>query len=313
MRFLILKSINNLYSALSLDNGKNYTLRIKGKVLALENSEYNPIAVGDIAIGEPYSECEALLTSREERKSHFTRWNSKVGLNQTIAANQDQTAIVVSSVSPPFRPRFIDRALSSSFGADLLIILNKSDLDMTEEEEERWKLYSELGYETIKVSSVTGKGIEKLKKKYLLGKTTAFVGQSGVGKTTLINTLLGTDERTGVVSDKYNRGRHTTNHSVYLFGENFSLIDTPGVREILTPMEDESLVKSSFPEFKNPGCKYSSCLHDGEDGCVVEKMVEEGLIHYDRYESYLRILYSLRERRPIWERRNNGQKNSKRY
>ena len=305
MRFLILKSVNNVYSSISLDDGKSYTCRLKGKVLKGSN-EYNPVAVGDIAIGDSYSENEDLITSIEERRSGFTRWNVKASLNQTIAANQDQTAIVLSSVSPPFRPRFVDRAIASNWGCDILLIMNKADFGLDEFEEERWDLYKELGYETIEVSSYTGKGIEELKEKYLKNKVTAFVGQSGVGKSTLINTLLGTEQRTGAVSEKYNRGRHTTNHSLYLKGDDFSLIDTPGVREIQVPMEEMISVRNSFPELIDPGCQYPDCLHRGEDGCVVPDMVEDGRIHYDRYESYLRILESLEERKPLWQRKKNN-------
>ena len=122
MRFQIRRAINNIYTAFSLDDGKIYTARIKGKVMKKDEVEYNPVAVGDIAIGEPYSESEALVTSIEPRKSSFARWNVKKEMNQIIASNQDQTAIVVSSSSPPFRPRFLDRAIACSSGADILII-----------------------------------------------------------------------------------------------------------------------------------------------------------------------------------------------
>ena len=309
MRFQIRRSINNVYSAVSIPDGKEFVCRIKGKVLK-GCDEYNPVAVGDIAIGEPYSPTEALITEIEERKSGFTRWNVKTSQNQTIAANQDQTAIVLSSVSPPFRPRFVDRAIASSWGdASILLIMNKSDYGLEEDEFERWKLYHDLGYSIIAVSSLDGDGIEELKEKYLKGKTTAFVGQSGVGKSTLINTLLGTSQRTGEVSDKFNRGRHTTNHSIFLPGPGFNLIDTPGVREIQVPLEELSLVRDSFPELRDPGCLYPDCLHRGEEGCVVEDMVEDGTIHFDRYESYLRILESLESRKPLWQRK--GRKNGR--
>ncbi|MBQ0071633.1 MAG: ribosome small subunit-dependent GTPase A, partial [Spirochaetales bacterium] len=289
----------------SLEDGKTYTCRIKGKVFK-GVVDYNPIAVGDIAVGEPYSETEALLTEIEERRSCFWRWNIKAELNQTIAANQDQTAIVFSSVSPPFRPRFVDRAIACSYGCDVLLIMNKSDYGLDEDEFERWKLFHDLGYNIIAVSSVDGDGIEELKEKYLKGKTTAFVGQSGVGKSTLINTLMGTSQRTNEVSDKFNRGRHTTNHSLFIEGPDFNVIDTPGVREIHVPLEEMSLVRDTFPELRNTDCLYGSCLHRGENGCVIPEKVENGEIHYDRYESYLRILDSLESRKPQYLRKKNG-------
>ena len=113
-----------MYQAYSLDDGRLYTARIKGKVMKKDEAEYSPVAVGDIAIGEPYSETEALISQIEDRKSCFRRWNTKRDLNQTIAANQDMTAIVASPSSPPFRPRFIDRAIASSYNASILLILN---------------------------------------------------------------------------------------------------------------------------------------------------------------------------------------------
>ena len=305
MHFRIYRSSNNIYLARSLEDGRMYTCRIKGKVLKNDSIEYNPVAVGDIAIGDAYSDNEALITSIEERKSCFKRWNVKAEVNQTIAANQDISAIVLSALSPPFRPRFVDRAISSSFGCDILLIMNKSDYGLTEEEFERWKLYKRLGYDIIAVSSVNGEGINELREK-LKGKITAFIGQSGVGKTTLINTLTGFDLKTGEVSDKFNRGKHTTTHSEFLDCDGFSLIDTPGVREILIPFEDISLVKESFPEFKDLECSYPQCLHRGEPGCAVPKLLESGKINEDRYFSYIRMLQSLEERKPLYMRKNKN-------
>ena len=302
MRFRVYKSINNIYNAKSLDNGRMYTCRLKGKVLKTDNLEYNPVAVGDIAIGECYSENEALITSVEYRKSYFQRWNVKAELNQTIAANQDQCAIVLSACSPPFRPRFVDRAIASCFGSEILLIMNKSDYGLTEDEFERWKLYHDLGYKIIAVSSVNGDGIEELKE-LLKGKTTAFVGQSGVGKSTLINTLSGMNLRTGDVSEKFNRGRHTTNHSIFLECGDYDLIDTPGVREILVPFESLSSVAESFPEFKDLDCEFSGCLHRGEPGCKAKELLECGEINEDRYYSYLKILESIEDRKPSYKRK----------
>ena len=300
MRFQIRRAINNIYQAYSLDDGKLYTARIKGKVMKKEEAEYNPVAVGDIAIGEPYSDSEALITEIEERKSAFRRWNTKKEMNQTISANQDRTAIVVSPLSPPFRPRFLDRAIASSSGCEILIIMNKAD-DGYSEIENSILLYSDLGFRVVKASSKTGEGLDELKD-ILSGSITAFVGQSGVGKSTLINTLLGSEQRTGEISWKYNRGRHTTNHALYLEKDSIAIIDTPGVREIEVPFEDPHLLSAAFPEFDGIECQYSRCLHHGEDGCIVPSLVESGKISGERYESYLRMLSAIEERTPFYLR-----------
>lgn len=301
MRFRILKSINNLYTALS-DDGGIYTLRIKGKKLKGKEDEYNPVVVGDYVHGECYSRDEALITEVEERRSAFVRFNFKEDRNQTICANQDLTAIVFSAFSPPFRPRFVDRAICCTFNSDILLILNKIDYGLTEDEKERYELYKKLGYSAIAVSSVDGQGIERLRK-MLEGRTTAFVGQSGVGKSSLINTLLGTKLRTNELCEKYNRGRHTTNHSIFLMERGLNIIDTPGVREIQVPIEESALIRDSFPEFRSQSCFYPDCLHNGEEGCIVPEKVERGEINGDRYFSYLKTLESVSLIRPLWERR----------
>ncbi len=300
MRFHIIRGINNIYTALD-EKGEEYTLRIKGKYLKNREGEYSPVVVGDYVEASPYSSNEALITSVEERRSSFVRFNFKADANQTICANQDMTAIVFSPLSPPFRPRFVDRAICCTFNSEILLILNKIDYCLREDEKERYELYKKLGYKALAVSSLDGQGIDELKS-IIENKTVAFVGQSGVGKSTLINTLIKTNQRTNELSEKYNRGRHTTNHSIMLFSDYTTVIDTPGVREIQVPLEDEALIRDSFVEFSGLDCMYPGCLHRGEEGCVVPSMLEKGIINEDRYFSYLKTLESVSLIRPRYER-----------
>lgn len=305
MKGSVLKSINNIYSVREEQSLCVYSCRIKGKVLRQAEGEYNPLVAGDVVEFEKSSDTEGLIISRYERRSLFQRWSSKSQNNQSICANMDLVVCVCSSDSPPFRPRFADRVIACCRNVPVLICLNKCDIELSKEEEQRFVLYSELGFQTIEVSAKTGKNIKDLKE-ILRGKVCAFVGQSGVGKSSLVNRLLGRSlevkQRVGEINWKYNRGNHTTNYSVVLDGPDFTVIDTPGFREISVPHDDPALVSLAFPEFGKCTCEFDSCLHVSEEGCGVIEKVESGEIDADRYESYLRILDSMQERLPVWSR-----------
>lgn len=299
MEARILRTINGLSDAEDKD-GKLWLLRIKGKVLQSVKNEYNPLAVGDIVAFEPYSDSEGLITERLERRSMFSRWNMKGEMNQAICANMDQVMILISVKNPPFRMRFLDRALCSVSNCPVLIVANKIDLGIDDDVQEALSLYESIGYDVTYLSALSDSLAIREK---LEGKVTAIVGQSGVGKSTLVNALTGSGQKTGRIVEKYDRGRHTTNHSILLRGNGLEIIDTPGVREIMVPFEEKRNVLSSFPELRDVECRFRGCLHQGEDGCRVPYLVSVGKISAERYESYLRILDSLDERRPLYERR----------
>ncbi|MGI6466536.1 MAG: ribosome small subunit-dependent GTPase A [Sphaerochaetaceae bacterium] len=298
---LIIRGINNIFSVVPIENLPNIeqslTCRIKGKILNNEEQEYNPLAVGDLVV---YNE-DHLIIERKERRNSFQRYNSKGQSNQTLVANVDLTILVASKNQPPFRARFLDRALVCNDGSDILILLNKEDLKFSKAAEKRFDYYEELGYETLKIEAFNSKGIEKLKQR-ISNLTVAFIGQSGVGKSTIINQLLGDDEiqKVGKVSKKYQKGRHTTRYSLMLQNDDFLLIDTPGMRELHIPTTDLYTLSTKFVEFEKyaSGCAFQRCLHLEEPNCKVKEALKNKLIDSDRYLSYTRMVDSLK-RRPI--------------
>jgi len=307
----VLYGINNIYTVLL--EGREITCRIRGKVLKTGREtdgprEYNPIAVGDWVevISDPHSEDKGWIKSRTDRKSRLVRFVKKRRAVQIIAANVELLVCVTSVNNPPFRPRFVDRMLVSAHVGDVepLIFINKSDLGVGEGLAERIEAYRSGGYTVILGSALMGDGLEELKN-LMAGITAVFVGQSGVGKSYLLNRIEpGLNLKVGDISQKYNRGEHTTNFSrmVRLIG-NCWVIDTPGIRELdIYGVRPEQL-KAHFPEFAESAerCAYSSCNHIEEPDCEVKQRVEQGGIHPDRYESYIRMyrhLLQLYEDRP---------------
>ena len=231
-------------------------------------------------------------------KKDSTR-HDDIGTTKNIASNVDLAVIVVAAKEPPLHPKFIDRYLMilQNSGIPAIICLNKCDLK-TEEEENILSIYRNINIPVVETSTYKNIGIDEIKT-YLLGKQAIFVGNSGVGKSSLTNAIMGEDEiKTGEVSEKTGRGRHTTTTSkYYVWNDNSSIIDTPGIRSLDVSSFEASEIQDYFPEFDKwtNTCKYKGCLHyiiPIED-CGVKQAVKLGIINKMRYESYIKLISSL--------------------
>jgi len=299
--------VNNIFTV-KPDGMEPVECRLKGKVLKDVEDVYNPLSPGDrVEIDlDPGHAGKAMILARRARKNAYSRWNKKRQCPQTLAANLDLLVLVTSPASPPFRPRFLDRALIMAQREELpiLILVNKCDQGLTGEVEDRLATYQGLDWDVHLCSAATGEGIEELQG-HLAGLTSAFVGQSGVGKSSLLNILhKDSRQRIGEISSKYNRGSHTTSFSL-LFpwpsGEG-GVIDTPGVRELEVFGVDPAQLAFLYPDFSPylGQCAFSLCTHLQEPGCAVLKALEAGDIHPDRWENYQKLFLELKESGTRW-------------
>jgi ribosome biogenesis GTPase len=235
----------------------------------------------------------------EERLTLLSRKAAgKVKREQVLAANVDQLAIVIAAASPDYHRRLIDRYLIAADKGDLnpLIIVNKLDLvggELLEVILEDLEVYSEtLGLYLYFVSSATGQGMGPLAE-HLQGKSTLFAGQSGVGKSSLINRLTENELKVGEISKAYNRGRHTTTSAVVLpLPGGGAVVDSPGIREFAIWELDADELPHYFQEFTPylGSCRFAPCTHTHEPGCAVKAAVDEGAIEEGRYISYTILL-----------------------
>jgi len=300
LKGLVISASHNIMTVrIETEEGiKELECRIKGKVLKSSENFYNPLAPGDYVLLEHHEGTKnALILSVEERRNYFSRFNQKGNTSQLLAANVDLLLCVTTPVSPPFRPRFIDRVLLQADIAEIetIVICNKIDLDFNDIDfNERIEEYKRIGYELLFISSKTGEGIETLKEK-IKGKTCVLTGQSGVGKSSIINKLQpGLDIREGDLNEKYDRGVHTTTMSFMFDLPSCSakIIDTPGVRRFIPDRIKKEEIIMHLKEFSpyTGKCSFGmSCSHKQEPGCKIMEAVAAGIIHEDRYESFLRI------------------------
>lgn len=277
---------------------------LKGLLKKEKTHAKNLVAVGDFVLFEKTGEGEGLIAHILPRRTILSRAdNLSRRKEQLIAVNIDQVIITVSIVSPPLKSSIIDRYIIATRkgGMEPLIVINKIDLLELEGEydpillevekelfEEAVRAYAAAGIPLIGVSAVNGKGIEALKLA-MQNKTSVFSGQSGVGKSSLINTLAGLDLRIGDIVEKTKKGSHTTT-TTQLLPLDFGgwCIDTPGIKSFGVWNLDRSELEGYFPEIHECGlqCKFADCTHSHEDQCAVQAALEEGRLSFMRYESY---------------------------
>lgn len=309
MQGIILSGSNNVFE-IECDDTILRQCSIKGKKLKNAEGFYNPLCPGDrVEIEEdPLSQKTGQILSLVPRKNSFVRWNVKGRSPQLLAANLDILLCITTPDEPPFRPRFIDRTLAQAEEAHIspIIVCNKCDLATIKKTtiHKRLSDWHNLGYTVLNVSAKTGEGLPQLAKA-LEGKLCALVGQSGVGKSSLVNALdTSFALRIGELSEKYGRGTHTTTKGVLLHlnldesltdgrqGVRTSIIDTPGVRRfVLHNVKTEDLALY-FREMKPlvGQCTFGmSCSHTHERGCKILEALKAGKISEERYDSWLRI------------------------
>jgi len=303
MKAIVYKSTGSWYTVKDTE-GKWHNARMKGVFKIDEITSTNPVAVGDevgIEIEDPL-ENTAMITAISDRRNYINRQSPRFKhQHHIVAANLDQSLVVVTLREPRTSQGFIDRFLVACemYHVPAMIVFNKADLYKKKELEkyEEWKaMYEQVGYRVFLVSVKDNEGVKPVLDQ-LKDKTTLVSGHSGVGKSSLLNVLLPELAlRTKDISGWSGKGQHTTT-----FAEMFDLpsggrvIDTPGMREFgLVDIEKPEL-SHYFPEMRERlnGCQFNNCQHVNEPGCAIKEAVAEGEIAEDRYVSYVNILDSI--------------------
>jgi ribosome biogenesis GTPase / thiamine phosphate phosphatase len=297
---LVVKATGSWYTVVNPEAGETVECKIRGKIRLKDVKTTNPVVVGDyVAVSLAEGDEVGVITKIVERRNYIIRRSTNLSKEaHIIAANIDQVFLVATIDLPKTSREFVDRFLvaAETYKIPTTIVINKIDLyDIDARVEmELFKLdYALAGYEVLEVSATEGTNLDTLRSR-LEGKVSVFSGNSGVGKSTLLNALdVSLDLKTGKISDYHHKGTHTTTFSeMFAFGSSGYIIDTPGIKGfgIIDVKKDEL-----FHFFKDifrysEGCKFYNCTHTHEPGCAVKEAVTHEQIALSRYESYLNIL-----------------------
>jgi ribosome biogenesis GTPase / thiamine phosphate phosphatase len=285
-----------------LDSGqKSVPCKIKGKLRTHGIRSTNPVAVGDrVRFHRLEKEATGIITEIHDRKNYIIRKSSKLSKeSHVLAANLDQAFLMISLVSPRTTLRFTDRFLATAEAYEIppFIIFNKTDLydeNLTNEMGMLREMYGSIGYQSVSTSAVLKKGISELKEK-MKDKITLLAGNSGVGKSSIINVIdPSLDLKTKPVSELHSTGKHTTTFSeMFELSSGGFIIDTPGIKGFGMIDMDQDEISHFFPEIfaESKYCQYYNCLHINEPNCAVKKALEDKRISLSRYESYLSLFF----------------------
>ena len=297
LRGLVIKNTGSWYTVRT-DDGQLIESKVKGNFRLKGIRSTNPIAVGDRVSLILNSEGTAFITEIEDRRNYIIRKSINLSKqSHIIAANVDQALLLVTVTHPQTSTTFIDRFLASAeaYRVPVILVFNKTDILDAEAlhlQQMLITLYENIGYECRSISAETGDGVDALRP-LLVGKITLLSGNSGVGKSTLINRLIpGVNLRTAEISDAHQTGQHTTTFSEMIPMGSGWLIDTPGIKGFGTfDMEPEELTGYFRDIFQfSKECRFSNCTHTHEPGCAVLQALEDHYIAQSRYQSYLSML-----------------------
>lgn len=303
MKGLVIKNTGSWYVVHTEEGDIN--CKVKGNFRIKGIRTTNPVAVGDRVDITVNPDGNAFITAIEPRDNYIIR--KAINLSKEshiIAANLDEAFLVVTLAHPVTSTTFIDRFLATAeaYRVKTTLLINKIDLLVVEEDRQYLDavtyLYRSIGYDVMHISGLTGEGIDRLRER-IAGKISLFSGNSGVGKSTIINDLLpGLELRTAAISDIHDTGMHTTT-----FSEMFPvpgggwIIDTPGIKGFGTIDFERGEIAHFFPDIFeiSHDCRYNNCTHTHEPGCAVLKALDDHRIAQSRYNSYLSILDDLNQ------------------